>query len=206
MLDFALVAFASLLSVVDPLGALPAYLVMTAGDEPAKQRRTAAKATLVACLTMALFGWSGGLIFHLLGISLPAFRIAGGLILFLVALEMMRARRPTQEGPGEVAEGTAKEDAAITPLAIPMLAGPASLSTVALLVSQSDGWRQLAIVYGAIAATGLLTYVTLLSAIPLFRWLGRSGIHVLSRVLGLLLASIAVQFILDGLRAARIGM
>jgi multiple antibiotic resistance protein len=154
MFGFALTALASILFVVDPPGALPAYLAMTEGDDAAKRRRTAWRAALAATLVMTAFGSGGQWLFQLLGLTLPAFQIAGGLILFLVALDMMRAQRPTKEGPAEVSEGKAKEDVAITPLAVPLLAGPAALSTVATLMSQAHGWEQVVVVYLAVAQSG----------------------------------------------------
>jgi multiple antibiotic resistance protein len=202
MFDFALTAIASVLFVVDPVGALPAYLAMSEGDDQAKRRRTAWLASLVATLTLAAFAATGNLIFRLFGLTLPVLQIAGGLILFLVALDMIRAQCSTQEGPGEVNEGKAKEDVAITPLAIPMLAGPAGLSTVTTLMGQARNGAEALAVYLAIALTGLISYVTRRLAGPVHAWLGRTGIHVFSRVLGLILAAIAVQFVLDGLRAA----
>jgi multiple antibiotic resistance protein len=202
MLGFVLTALASVLFVVDPPGALPAYLAMTQGDDPAKRRRTAAKASLAAALVLAAFAAGGHGLFRLLGLTLPAFQVAGGLILFLVALDMLRAQRSTKEGPAEVNEGMAKEDVAITPLAVPLLAGPAALSTVATLMGQARGWEEALAVYLSVALTGVLTYLTLRLAEPLFRLLGRTGIQVLGRVLGLVLAGIAVQFVFNGLRAA----
>jgi multiple antibiotic resistance protein len=204
MFSFALTALASILFVVDPPGALPAYLAMTEGDDAAKRRGTARKAALAATLVLAAFAGGGHGLFGFLGLTLPAFQIAGGLILFLVALDMMRAQRPTKEGPDEVNEGRVKEDIAITPLAVPLLAGPAALSTVTTLMSQASGWAEASLIYLAIAVTGAVSYVTLRLAEPLFRLLGRTGIQVMGRVLGLVLAGIAVQFVLNGLRAAGI--
>jgi multiple antibiotic resistance protein len=204
MLDFVLTTITSILFVVDPLGAVPAYLVMVQADDPRTRRQTAMKAAIVATGTLALFAAVGDMIFRLFGFTMSAFRIAGGIILFLVALDMIRARRPTQEGPGEVGEGIAKEDVAVTPLAVPMLAGPAALSTVAMLMSRTPDWKAALVVYLAIVLTGGISYFTLRSAEPLYRGLGRTGIHVFSRVLGLILASIAVQFVLDGLKAAEL--
>jgi multiple antibiotic resistance protein len=201
MFRFALTSLASILFVVDPPGCLPAYLTMTEGDAR-KRRRTARKAALAATGVLAAFAAGGQWLFLVLGLTLPAFQIAGGLILFLVALDMMRAQRPTKEGPGEVSEGKIKEDIAITPLAVPLLAGPAALSTVATLMSQAPGWGEKSVVYLAIAVTGAVIYVTLRLAEPLFALLGRTGIQVLGRLLGLVLAGIAVQFVLNGLRAA----
>lgn len=202
MLDFALTAMASILFVVDPVGAVPAYLAMTSDDEPRERRRTARRAALATTVILVLFAAAGNGLLGLFGVTMPAFQIAGGLILFLVALDMLRAQRPTQEGPGEVSEGIAKEDVALTPLAVPMLAGPAGLSTVTMLMSRASNPLEVATVYGAILLTGLVVVGTLLLAEPLHRALGRTGIHVLSRVFGLVLAGIAVQFILNGLQAA----
>src|SRR5262249_20962235 len=155
MFEFTLTAVASLFFVVDPLAAVPAYLVMTEGDAPAKTRQTAWKASLAATLCLAIFAAAGEGLFRLFGLSMPAFQIAGGLMLFMVALDMLRAQRPTKEGPGELDEGKEKEDVAITPLAIPMLAGPASLATVAVLMSHARDWRDVVVVYLAILLVGV---------------------------------------------------
>jgi multiple antibiotic resistance protein len=202
MFDFLLTAVASILFVVDPPGALPTYLVMTATDEPARRRRTAWRASLVSTLALVAFASAGHLVFRWLNLTLPAFQIAGGLVLFLVALDMIRARRATQEEPGEVSEGVAKDDVAITPVAIPMLAGPAAMATVTVLISRAHNPVEVLFVYLAILVTGAVSYATLRLAEPIHRVLGKTGIQVFGRVLGLILAGIAVQFILDGLAAA----
>lgn len=194
--------FTSLLFVVDPWGAIPAFLVMTAGDPIERRRATAVKATLIACLVLMAFALGGSGLLRLMGISMPAFRIAGGVVLFLVAFDMIRAQRPTQESPGEIEEGRAKEDVAVTPLAIPMLAGPASLGTVILLAGQATTTAEVAGVYLSIALVSLVSLSVLLLAARFFHRLGSSGINVLSRILGLLLTAIAVQFIIDGLADA----
>jgi multiple antibiotic resistance protein len=204
MLDFALTALLSLLFVVNPPGAVPTYLVMTQGDTPATRRRTAWRASLVTALTLALFASAGNVLFHLFGLTMPAFQIAGGLLLFLVAVDMLRAERSTQEGVGEVSEGAAKADVAITPLAVPMLTGPAALSTVTMLMNRAGSGLDVAFIYLAIFLTGLASYVTLRLAEPLYRGVGQTGIHVFGRVFGLILAAIAVQFVLDGLQAVEL--
>jgi multiple antibiotic resistance protein len=124
--------------------------------------------------------------------------------LFLVAVDMLRAERSTQEGVGEASEGAAKADVAITPLAVPMLAGPAALSTVTMLMNRAGSGLDVALIYLAIFLTGLTSYVTLRLAEPLYRGVGQTGIHLFSRVFGLILAAIAVQFVLDGLQAAEL--
>src|SRR5205823_2790230 len=134
--------------------------------------------------------------------TLPAFQVAGGLILFVVALDMIRAHEIPQENPSELEEGKTAGDVAITPLAIPFLAGPAALSTVTVLMSKApDGYHSL-LVFVAIGLTGVISYVTFRLAEPIQKRLGTTGIHVLGRILGLVLAGIAVQFVLDGLAAA----
>ena len=157
---------------------------------------------------MAVFALLGTWLFAYLGLSLPAFQIAGGLILFLVALDMIREKHePTTATIVEDAEADGSADAgdvAITPLAVPLLAGPAALSTVAVLMSRATTYGESAGVFVAIAVTGLVTYGTLRLADPIQRRLGVTGIHVVGRVLGLVLAGIAVQFVLDGLAAAKI--
>ncbi|OWK41628.1 MarC family protein [Fimbriiglobus ruber] len=202
MLDFPLTAFLSILFLVDPPGTIPAFIVLTAKYDPARRRRTALVACTVATLTLAAFAAIGEYLFHYLGLTLPAFQIAGGLILFLVALDMIRAQRSTQEDPEEMKEGAGAADVAVAPLAIPLLAGPAALSTVTVLMSQARDTFQAATVYAAIGLTGVVCYFTLRLAAPIQRRLGTTGIHVFGRVLGLVLAGIAVQFVLDGLAAA----
>jgi multiple antibiotic resistance protein len=202
MLDFATTAFVSILFLVDPPGTVPAFIALTSRFPPEKRRKTALVASAAAATILAAFAAAGNYIFRVLGLTLPAFQIAGGLVLFVVALDMIRAQRSTQEGPGELTEGQAATDVAIAPLAIPMLAGPAALSTVTVLMAQARDAGEVGIVFLAIGLTGLVCYVTLRLAEPIQRRLGTTGVHVLDRVLGLVLAGIAVQFILNGLRAA----
>ena len=204
MLDFATTALVSILFLADPPGNIPPYLALTAGYTKERRRRTALTACIVATLTLMAFGSVGTYLFHHLGLTLPAFQIAGGLILFKVALDMISAQRPTQESPEEMTESAAASDIAITPLAIPFIAGPATLSTVAVLMSKAQNWAESATVYLAILLTGAISYVTFRLAEPIQKRLGTTGIHVLGRILGLVLAGIAVQFVLDGLAKANL--
>lgn len=204
MLDFATTAFVSILFLVDPPGTVPAFIALTARFTPEKQRRTAFVASLTTTLTLVGFALIGNVVFRMLGLTLPAFQIAGGFVLFLVALDMIRAQRSTQESPDEMTESESAEDVAIAPLAIPMLAGPGALSTVAVLMSQAQDAAEVTIVFAAIALTGLICWLTLRLAQPIQRRLGMTGIHIVGRVLGLVLAGIAVQFVLNGLAAANI--
>jgi multiple antibiotic resistance protein len=207
MLDFTITALVSLLFLVDPPGTIPPFLALTARYAPRKRRKTALVACVAATAILMAFALLGTWLFAYLGLSLPAFQIAGGLILFLVALDMIRQKHEPAAAVVEEAEADGSTDAgdvAITPLAVPLLAGPAALSTVAVLMSRATTAFESAGVFIAIALTGLTTYATLRLADPIQRRLGATGIHVVGRVLGLVLAGIAVQFVLDGLAAAKI--
>jgi len=195
----ALVTFTSILFIVDPLAAVPAYLVITQDESNAQRRRTALRACVGMGVILFVFAAAGSYIFSLLGITLPAFRIAGGLILWLVAFDMLHGRRTTQEGREELAEGQAKEEVALTPLAIPILAGPGAISTAMVLVSHAQSLADTAAVYGSILLTVIVSYVTLRLGARLLTTLGQTGIRVLTRIMGLLLAAIATQFILTGI-------
>lgn len=202
MLDFATTAFVSVLFLVDPPGTVPAFIALTARFTPAKRRRTALVASIATTAILMGFAAAGNVIFRVLGLTLPAFQIAGGLVLFVVALDMIRAQRSTQEDPAELEESSAAAEVAIAPLAIPMLAGPAALSTVTVLMAQAADTAAVGIVFLAIGLTGAICYVTLRLAEPIQKRLGKTGVHVLDRVLGLVLAGISVQFVLNGLVAA----
>ncbi|HID21998.1 MAG TPA: NAAT family transporter [Planctomycetaceae bacterium] len=201
MFDFAVLAISSMLFVVDPLGAVPAYLVMTEKDSEEKRSRMALRASVTTAVVLAVFAAGGRYVLNWFGISLPAFQVAGGIVLLVVALEMVRARRPTKEGPGELDEGVEKEDVAITPLAVPMLAGPAAMTTVTVLMNKAVSLEQQLAVYLAILVTAGVTYGVLRLADGISRLFGRTGIQVLTRIFGLILLAIAVQFLLDGIRA-----
>jgi len=133
---------------------------------------------------------------------MPAFRIAGGLILWLVAMDMLHGHRSTQEGAAEITEGQAKDDVALTPLAMPMLAGPGAISTVMVLSGQARETSQTIIVYASIVLTLFLSWITLHLAERLVKRMGQTGIRVMTRIMGLLLAAIAVQFVITGIREA----
>jgi multiple antibiotic resistance protein len=199
-LQFALVTFTSILFIVDPLAAVPAYLAITQDEDPLTRRRTARRACISMALLLIVFAAGGSYIFAALGITLPAFRIAGGLILWLVALDMLRARRSTQETGEELEEGQAKEDVALTPLAIPILAGPGAISTAIVLAGQARTVVHTIVVYGAIGLTAMVSFLTLRLGEHLLAALGRTGIRVLTRIMGLLLAAVATQFILTGIK------
>ena len=202
LLRFALITLGSVLFIVDPVAVIPTYLVITQDESPAERRRTARRACLAMVVLLTAFAATGTALFSVLGITLPAFRTAGGLILWFVALDMLHGERRTQEGRDEVAEGTAKEDVALTPLAIPMLAGPGAISTVIVVSGQARGPGQTVAVYLAIVLTGLASYLALRIGEPLLRRIGKTGIRVVTRIMGLILAALAVQFVLSGVKEA----
>lgn len=190
---------ATLFLVVDAPAAVPLLLAMTRADSAAQRRRMAFRAALAAGIVLAAFGALGSVLFRVLGVSLGAFRIAGGILLFLLAVDMLRARRSRQRtSPEEEAEGAERPDVSIFPLAIPMLAGPGATSTVMVLVSRAESAWQYVVVFGAIALTAAASYLILRSAAVVERRLGRTGMNVLERVMGLVLAATAVQFVVEG--------
>ena len=201
-LQFALITFTSVLFIVDPIAVVPTYLVITQGQSQAQRRVTASRACIAAVLLLVTFAAMGRAIFELFGITLPAFRIAGGLILWLVAMDMLRGNRSTQEGTAEITEATVKDDVAITPLAMPMLAGPGAISTVMVLSGQARTMPQNVVVYGSILLALFISWVTLRAAEGLVLRIGQTGIRVLTRLMGLLLAAIGVQFVITGVREA----
>jgi multiple antibiotic resistance protein len=205
VLEFSLVAASSIFFIVDPLAAIPSFLVMTAEDSEEKRRRMARQAAWTCLIVLSAFSLAGSLIFKLFGITLPAFKIAGGLVLSLVAIDMLQARRSgTQEVTEERLEGAEKDEIGVTPLGIPMLAGPGAISTVMVLMGQSPKWWQVIPVFAAIGITALASYFVLAGANRVRRFLGETGIRILMRLMGLVLTAIAVQFVLNGLADLRI--
>jgi multiple antibiotic resistance protein len=205
VLEFSFVSLSSIFFIVDPLAAIPSFLVMTAQDGEGKRRRTARQAAWTCLVVLGLFSLAGSLIFKLLNITLPAFKIAGGIILFLVAIDTLQARRSgTQEVTEERLEGAEKEEIGVTPMGIPMLAGPGAISTVMVLMGQSRNWWQVIPVFAAIGITALVSYYVLAGANRVRKILGETGIRILMRLMGLVLTALAVQFVLNGLTDLRV--
>jgi multiple antibiotic resistance protein len=197
-----LIALSAVFFVVDPIGVVPIFLAITAGYSPEKLHRTAMRACIVATAVLTFFSLFGGLVFSLFGVSLAAFRVAGGVLLLLTSLDMLRAQRPgTRTSPEETEEGAHKEDVALVPLAMPLLAGPGAIATAMVLMAHGKkGPLSAAPVVLAIAVTFVGTYFLLRGASLVQRVLGKSGVAILERVMGLILAAIAVQFMADGAR------
>ncbi|AGC46459.1 MarC membrane protein [Myxococcus stipitatus DSM 14675] len=194
-----LVALPAIFFVVDPIGVVPLFLAMTAGDTKEKVRSTALRACLVAGGLMTFFALFGTIIFKVFGVSLGAFRVAGGILLLITALDMLRARpSETRTSPTEEREGAVKEDVAIVPLAIPLLAGPGGIATAMVLVARGNTMTGTLPVLAAIILTFVASYFILRASGLVQRVLRQSGVAIVERVMGLILAAIAVQFMADG--------
>ena len=201
--SFAAVAFSAIFFVVDPIAIIPVFLAMTKEDTLDKKRRMATKAALATSVTLLVFAAAGGLVFQMFGITLGAFKIAGGALLFILALDMMKATpskvRMKRE---EEEEGAQRDDVAIVPLTIPMLAGPGAIATTMVVTSNAKGRPEyIAVVVWVILVTGAITWLVLRSALLIESRLGTTGLNVLTRIMGLLLAAVAVQFIVDGIKS-----
>ncbi len=206
--EYILLAASSLFVIMNPLATVPAFIAMTPADSPAERTRMAKIACLVAAGILLAFAFAGSWIFKLLGITIPAFQIAASIMLLLVALDMLRAQRSrVQETSEETEAGAEKMDIAVTPLAIPMLSGPGAISTVILLQSeaQADISKNLALC-GCILLAALASYGILRMAARGAKWLNPIAMRISTRIMGLLLAAIAVQFMLNAIKLLRPGL
>jgi multiple antibiotic resistance protein len=198
---FVATAFATAITIIDPIGMIPMTLGATARVSAKRRNQIIDQAVLVAGGIMLFMGLVGHALLDYLGITLPAFMIAGGILLFLIAIDMLFARptgaKRTEAEEREAAEG---ENPAVFPLAVPMIAGPGTIATVLLLVNLSHGDRvNLAIVAIAYAVALLATWLCMRGSTLLLRIISNTGIHVTSRLLGIILAALAVQFVINGL-------
>ena len=199
--EYALFAFSSLFVIVDPVAAVPAFVAMTSHDTVAQRLRMARVACLAMVGLLTGFALVGQTLFNLLGITLPAIQVAGALVLLLVALDMLRAQRSAvQETAEETAAGSSKEDIAITPLAVPMLAGPAAISTVILLEAQAATWAHRGMLLACLVLVGLASYIIFALGATGAKWLSPIADRIITRLMGLLLAALAVQFLFNGLK------
>ena len=200
ILTFSLVTFSAVFFVVNPFAVIPLFLSITRGDSLEKKKSTALRSSVAVAVTLFVFGAAGSQVLSLLGVTLSAFRIAGGILLFRIALDMVNAQKSrSRTSPEEEREGIEKDDVAIVPLAIPMLTGPGSMATA--MVLSSEAWGSAAhmiAVAASFLATAVATYFLLGAATHLERMLGRTGLNIMSRVMGLVLAAMAVQFVVNG--------
>jgi multiple antibiotic resistance protein len=198
--QFSVLALSSIFFLVDPFAALPTFLAVTVGADKQRRRKMAWKASVTAMVVLSAFAVAGQYIFKMFGITLPAFEIAGGIILLLIGLDMLEAKRsPTQESTEETTEAAQKEDAGIVPLGIPMLAGPGSITSVMVLVGQADNRWQMVAILVSIFITSAICYLVLGNSDRVARVMGDTGVRILVRIMGLLLVALAVQYFVNGM-------
>ena len=202
-LTFFTLCFPSLFSIVDPLAAVPIFLALAGKDDLKSQRRTAIRATVTATVILSLFALLGTQIFKFFGITIPAFKIAGGVLLFTLALEMMRAKHATTRATAEEqTEAQQKEDVGLIPIGVPLLSGPGAIATVMVWSSRAHHLGEKGALFASIAALAVVVLLTLWFAPRLSRLFGKTGINIVSRIMGLILAATAAQFVIDGWREA----
>ncbi len=199
--DFYITSFVTLFVVIDPIGTTPVFVALTQGMARTRRRAIAIRACLIGLLVLTLFGLLGEQVLGFIGISMPAFRIAGGLLLFLTALEMLfgkRTQRRQDQAPDDPDPG---DDPSVFPLAIPLLSGPGGIASMILLTNQASGdlWA-FAGIFAVMMAIFAIVLMLFLSSEAIERALGPTGILVVTRLLGMLLAALSVQFVLDGIR------
>ncbi len=205
LLEYILLAVSSLFVIIDPIATVPAFLAMTPTDTPTQRIRMARLACVVSAMLLIAFAIAGKWIFHYLGITIPAFQMAGSIVLLLIALDMLRARRsPVQETSEETDAGTEKEDIAITPLAVPMLAGPGAISTVILLHNRAASFTQQIALVICIVGVCFVSYLILALSARGAKWLSPIFLRLTTRLMGLLLAAIAMQFLLNALKELKV--
>ncbi|OED47906.1 MarC family transcriptional regulator [Rhodobacteraceae bacterium (ex Bugula neritina AB1)] len=195
---FLITSFVTLFVIVDPIGLTPVFIALTQGMPSARRRSIALRATVTAVILLAIFAALGEAVLGFIGISMPAFRVAGGVLLFLTALDMLFERRNKRRE--DRSEEDDFDDPSVFPLAIPLMAGPGSIATVILLTGQQPGLAGFAMVMGVVIAVLAILLVMCLFSGLFERMLGKIGITVVTRLLGMLLAALSVQFVLDGLR------
>ncbi len=204
MIDLFVSAFVTLFVVIDPPGCAPIYASLTAGANAAQRRVMALRAVGVAGAILLVFALFGEALLAALHIDLNSFRIAGGIMLFMIAVDMVFEKRTErrEQRAAEIIATPEVEDVSIFPMAMPMIAGPGSIASVMLLVAQNDGLERAAVIFAALAAVLALTLAALLAAGPIMRVAGANAEAVITRLLGVLLAALAAQFVIDGLKAS----
>jgi multiple antibiotic resistance protein len=203
VLDLFISAFVTLFVVIDPPGCAPIFAGLTSGAPPAATRRMAWRASWIAAVILVVFALFGERLLGALHIELNSFRIAGGIMLFLIAIDMVFEKRTErrEKRAEEVRTAAEVEDVSVFPLAIPMIAGPGSIATVMLLMARAEGTEATMVILAALAAVMVLCFLALLAAAPLMRLVGAKAEAVVTRLLGVLLAALAAQYVIDGLRA-----
>lgn len=200
-INFIILSFWSLFVIVDPIGAVPTFLAMTERDTLGDRIRMARLASVVTFFVLAIFSLGGRYILSAFGVTMPAFEIAGGIVLLKVALDMLQARQTAlKETPEEQAEGMTKDDIAVAPLAVPMLAGPGAITAVVLISGHSTSFFHSAIVVSNVFLVSLITFLILRVAAIRSSIFSAITLKIIARLMGLLLAAIAIQFVLNGVQ------
>ena len=202
MIELFTSAFITLLVIIDPPGCAPIFASLTRGTDAAHRRRMAVRSSVVAWSILIFFALLGEAMLDKLGIELASFRLAGGIMLFIIALEMVFEKRTERrEERAKEIEGTPEaEDISVFPMAIPMIAGPGSIATIMLLIGRADGPAEWGVVLGAMTAVIVITLLALLTAGPLMKLIGAKLEAMITRILGVILAALAAQFVIDGLK------
>ena len=208
MIELFTSAFITFLVIIDPPGCAPIFASLTAGTDAAHRRRMAVRSCLVAWCILLFFALLGEPLLSHMGISLSAFRLAGGIMLFIIALEMVFEKRTErrEERAEEILGTPEADDISVFPMAIPMIAGPGSIASIMLLNARAQGLGESLVVIGAMTAVMLLTMIALLAAGPLMRFVGAKIEAMITRILGVILAALAAQFVLDGLERSLPGL
>ncbi|MDX8352097.1 MarC family protein [Cognatiyoonia sp. IB215182] len=199
-------AFTTMFIIIDPPGLAPVFIALTQGMSAAQRRAIAVRACVVSAVLMVLFLFLGETLLGFIGISMDAFRIAGGILLFLTALDMLFQKRQARREEN-AAEGQADhhDDPSVFPLALPLIVGPGAITTIILLAGEAQGAADFGAIAGVLLAVLFIVFMAFLAAPSIERALGKTGLNIVTRVLGMLLAALAVQFVLDGLRGFGIG-
>lgn len=197
----------SLFAIVNPVGVIPTFVALTAGYTQRERRNVITKAVLVGAGVLMLFGIAGERIFEVFSITIPAFRIAGGILIFKVAFDMLQGERPKADSTDqEIADAFDRENIGITPLGVPLLTGPGAITTVMIYLAAAQPLQDRLLIYGAVALVFVAAFILLFVGERLFQFMGRSGLHVFTRIMGLILAAVAVQFVLAGISSALPGL
>ena len=204
MTELFISAFITLFVVIDPPGCAPIYAGLTKGATPSQQRTMAVRACFIASIILLIFALFGEQLLSALHIELDSFRIAGGLMLFWIAFEMVFEKRTQrrEERADKISANPEVEDVSIFPMAMPMLAGPGAIAAIMLLQNEADGTEETLVVLAALGSVLFLTMLALIAAGPLIRLLGDRVEAVITRLLGVLLAALAAQYVIDGLRGS----
>ncbi|MEY1555263.1 MarC family protein [Yoonia sp. R2331] len=193
--------FSTLFIIIDPPGLAPIFVALTQGMSPAERRTIALRSCIISAVLMLMFLFVGEAVLNFIGISMPAFRIAGGVLLFLTALEMLFQRRQARrEDNAEEGAAEHNDDPSVFPLALPLIVGPGAITTIILFAGQTQTALDMATLAAVMLSVLVIVFLAFLSSSAIERALGKTGLNILTRVLGMLLAALAIQFILDGIR------